>query len=330
MPRRPLGLSGDLGKPSRRLEWIMLVSRPPTCGRVTPRISERPPSVFRVQPLLTPILDCPTLFHQDAPVRAEASGPDSGCRPSRPATRAVELEMTDHLIVLDDIPFEIDEIALRQRLHIDADSDQAAELAGLLDQAKATARPKAMYRIGFITQKEDLGVEIEGIRFSSRVLRVNLDAVHRVFAYVATCGVEIDHWAHTLDDVLHAFWAEAIKEAALRDAIKAMNEHIDEHYRPGHTSVMNPGSLLDWPLREQRPLFALLEDPTSLIGVQLTSSYLMVPNKSVSGMRFATEADFASCQLCPRDICPNRRAPYDAGLYERRYRPSSDTTDAHV
>jgi hypothetical protein len=87
---------------------------------------------------------------------------------------------------------------------------------------------------------------------------------------------------------------------------------------------MAPGSLTDWPLREQRPLFALLGDTEALVGVRLTDSCLMLPNKSVSGIRFPTEKHFESCQLCPRPDCPGRRAPYDADLYDRRYRQSSE------
>ncbi len=66
-------------------------------------------------------------------------------------------------------------------------------------------------------------------------------------------------------------------------------------------------------------LFALLGDVRSAIGVELTDSLLMVPRKSVSGILFVAEETFASCQLCPRQDCPNRRAPYDAGLFERKY-----------
>ncbi len=56
------------------------------------------------------------------------------------------------------------------------------------------------------------------------------------------------------------------------------------------------------------------------IGVELTPSFLMVPNKSVSGLRFPTEENWASCMLCPRPDCPNRRAPHDPELFERKYR----------
>lgn len=39
----------------------------------------------------------------------------------------------------------------------------------------------------------------------------------------------------------------------------------------------------DWPLTQQQPLFTLLGDPEASIGVQLTDSLLMIPNKSLSG-----------------------------------------------
>jgi hypothetical protein len=161
---------------------------------------------------------------------------------------------------------------------------------------------------------------IDGIRFSSRVLRVNLDQAHRVFAYLATCGVELQDWANLLSDPLEQYWANAIQEMVLRAATQAMNAHIVQHYQPGRTAAMAPGSLGEWPLPEQRPLFALLGSGTEVVGVRLLGSLLMTPTKSVSGIRFPTEEHFESCQLCPRSECPGRRAPYDETLYERKYR----------
>jgi hypothetical protein len=164
------------------------------------------------------------------------------------------------------------------------------------------------------------------VRFNSRVLRINLDSAHRVFPYVATCGAELWEWMNGLEDMLHRFWADAIAEMAVRVASQALDEHLAERYRPGSLSRMNPGSLGEWPIREQRALFKLLGDPEELIGVQLLKSCLMVPNKSVSGIQFPTEDGFVNCQLCPREDCPGRRAPYDPGLYGRKYR--SEATPA--
>jgi hypothetical protein len=111
---------------------------------------------------------------------------------------------------------------------------------------------------------------------------------------------------------------------ALRVAIQFLYDYLDARFQIPTSSTMNPGSLEDWPIQEQRPLFDLLGDPQQAIGVILNSSYLMQPTKSVSGVRFPLEETFASCQLCPRQNCPSRRAPYDPDLYEQKYRPPAN------
>ena len=106
-------------------------------------------------------------------------------------------------------------------------------------------------------------------------------------------------------------WMDEIKTTALGAARKAFLDRIETLYRPGPTSHMAPGSLEDWPIGEQSPLFSLFGDVESLIGVTLKDSFLMVPIKSVSGILFPTEVKFESCQLCPREGCPGRRAAFD-------------------
>jgi hypothetical protein len=224
------------------------------------------------------------------------------------------------LTILDQISFKPDMSLLRERLRIKDGSRYVARLEALAEEAQAVARPKALYKVALIDEKGPDYVVLDGVRFQSRVLAVNLDGVHRVFPYVATCGRELQEWADRLDDMLLSFWADAINELALRTAIAELDAHLVERFRPGMTATMNPGSLGEWPLREQRALFQLLENPTSQIGVQLTKSCLMVPSKSVSGIQFPTSTGFFNCQLCPREDCPNRRAPYDPQLYEEKYR----------
>ena len=222
--------------------------------------------------------------------------------------------------VLDDIPFEIDIEALLEHLHVDRSSAQAEAIVRLANAAQTVGRPKALYRPVFIESRTDESIVADGITFRSRVLRVNVDHAHRIFPFVATCGRELDGWAAGFDDMLHRFWTDAICRMALHTAISAFSDHLDDHLVPGPTSTMSPGSLADWPTEEQANLFALLGDTKRLIGVELTDSCLMVPTKSVSGIRFPTDTRFENCQLCPRERCPGRRAPYENGLYEKKYR----------
>ena len=222
-------------------------------------------------------------------------------------------------VVLERIFFQFDPEDLGKRLHLNGASPHLREALGLGEEAQRIGRPKATYRLAFIGEKGDDLVVIEGARFRSRILRVNLDRTQRVFPYVATCGVELEAWAHEIKDTLCRFWAETIKEMALRCAHTALERDLEERYRPGNLSRMSPGSLADWPLQEQRPLFELLGEAVERIGVRLNESLLMIPTKSISGIRFPTEENFESCQLCPREICPNRRAPYDSALFERKF-----------
>lgn len=223
-------------------------------------------------------------------------------------------------IVLDRIRYRADIDALAKRLRISRESADYDDLVALAQEAESIARPKAMYGVGYIEDRGDDYVEIAGTRFTSRILRVNLEQAHRAFLYVATCGTELEAWAHALKDLLQRYWADAIQEAALRAATRALYDDLKDRFRPGETSAMAPGSLGEWPLSEQRALFSALGNVRRTIGVELSDSLLMIPAKSVSGIRFPTTESFESCQLCPRAGCPGRRAAYDASLYDRRYR----------
>ncbi|MCB9452826.1 MAG: vitamin B12 dependent methionine synthase [Anaerolineaceae bacterium] len=234
------------------------------------------------------------------------------------------------MAILDQIPFQPNVETLCRRLRIASGNDLEADLLRLVAEATAIARPKVDYMVAGIDDKSAADqVVIQGIPLTSRVLRVNLEQARRVFIYVATCGTELEAWAASKTDMLERYWADEINELALHTALAALDKHLTEMYQPGPTSDMNPGSLADWPLTEQRAVFTLLGDPAATIGVRLTDSYLMLPVKSVSGLRFPTEQSFESCQLCPIENCPARRAPYSQDLFAAKYEPqaSNNTTD---
>ncbi|OHD74451.1 MAG: hypothetical protein A2177_16040 [Spirochaetes bacterium RBG_13_68_11] len=222
-------------------------------------------------------------------------------------------------IVLDDIAFRVDRQQLSKRLGVDCGDDLGAELAALVSDAERLGRPRVMYRLAGVDERDESETVIDGVTFASRVLAVNLRPAHQVFPYVLSCGAELQAWSERFADPLAGFWAETIKEFSLGSAMARFLAHVEDVFHVGASSIMNPGSLPDWPLREQAPLFRLLGDVAGAIGVTLSESFVMLPTKSVSGILFPTDSAFASCQLCQREACPNRRAPYDPGLFERRY-----------
>ncbi|HOB91900.1 MAG: vitamin B12 dependent-methionine synthase activation domain-containing protein [Bacillota bacterium] len=219
--------------------------------------------------------------------------------------------------VLDNIPVEFDTESLIKACRIEPMSEDADAFHKLIDKAREIARPKAVYREAFIEDRSDNTVVVEGVKFTSAMLAKNLADVERVFAFVATCGHEMDQVDLPVDDFLAEYWWDQIKAAALGCASAYLDEHLRSRFRLDKTAQMHPGSgeVEVWPIQQQKELFSLLGDVRGLIGVELTESFLMVPNKSVSGVIFATGKDFRSCQVCQRNNCPNRMAEFDENLW---------------
>jgi len=216
------------------------------------------------------------------------------------------------------IPFELDLEGLLKEAHVESGTDDAAGFEELLNRAREVAKPKALYKECFIQLKGEETITIDNITFATRALRMNLDQVERVFPYVATCGKEVDEINIPESDFLSRYWLDIIKAALLRVSCCHLESLLVQKYKLGKTSVMSPGSgdVNVWPIKQQKELFSLFGDVEDLIGVRLTESFLMLPNKSVSGVRFPTEIDFQSCQLCHRENCFSRKAPFNEELWE--------------
>ncbi len=222
--------------------------------------------------------------------------------------------------VLRDIPIDLELGKLLKRMHIRENSHYIEKIAWeLIDIARPIASPKAVYEVCYVENKNKDSLDICGVRFTSQLLRVNLDRRTRVFPYIATCGRELDEIAITPRDFMKSYCLDVIKEMILRSAISYLENYLKRTYALEQVSRMNPGSLASWPVTQQKELFSIFGNVEELIGVKLTESYLMIPVKSVSGIFFPTEVKFESCQLCPWEICRERRAPYDPEL-AKKYR----------
>jgi len=220
--------------------------------------------------------------------------------------------MNESLVVLDDIAFAPDIANFLKAIRIDEESELAAGATELFEWAAPFIRPKALHRISFINERDGDSVAVDNVVFTSRALVENLTDVERVFAFVATCGTELEGVAYDRDPFMGPFWLDGLKAMALQTAMAALKTDLEDRYGLGDFVAMNPGSAdVDvWPIEQQKSLFALCGEVEDLIGVTLTDSYLMLPTKSVSGVYFETDKTFINCQLCTREMCPSRRAKY--------------------
>ena len=219
--------------------------------------------------------------------------------------------------IIDNTTINLDVSTIVTQARVKTGSKAQTQLEKLIDAAQTIAHPKAMYKVAYIETRSGETVTIDDRIFTSRILRVNLDKTERVFVYLATCGEELDQWSAQFDDLLTQYWADLIKQSALFSIKQLLQEHIELHFRPGQISYMSPGSLEDWPITQQQPLFQLLDGAHKSIGMRLTDTCLMIPTKSVSGIYFSNEENFESCQLCQRSKCQSRRAAYSPAKWEK-------------
>jgi hypothetical protein len=218
--------------------------------------------------------------------------------------------MTNVFEIIKDFPFELNPEEIIQSLGLTARKPQIiSTIKEYTEKVLPVAKPKALYKVAYIDHKLPDSLEIDGVKFTSRILRINLDKVERVFPYIVTCGNELEGSFREVD-ILGSFCLDIIKNNIIKSTVSYLSNYINEHYKLAGASHMNPGSLKDWPLKEQKQLFSLFGNVEEAIGVKLTESCIMYPLKSASGIYFPTEVTFQSCQLCPRQKCVGRRAPF--------------------
>jgi hypothetical protein len=217
--------------------------------------------------------------------------------------------MTPHI---ESFPYVPDTDRILEKLHLERDSEEAEDFLALLaDLAPRVTPAAAILEAAVSLDAPEPDVRVGGEIFHGALLRSKVAGAEVVWPFVATCGRAGYDWMNALSDPLERFWAEYVLEDALDAAWRGMEEYFHHNVYAGKTASIAPGSLPEWPIEEQRPLFRLLGDAPERCGVVLTESLLMLPNKSVSGIRFPSEEGYVSCAYCRRENCPRRRAEYD-------------------
>lgn len=225
--------------------------------------------------------------------------------------------MTAETYIFDSIPFAAD-IAVLDADPMFGGSSEDPAVAALWETAVQAARPKAIVACVDVLHNGDRVSEVGGQPVNSIVLDNSLGGLHRAFAYVATCGTELNDWNPGGNgDAKDAL--RTLRMLALRAALEYASRQIRERFQITKLAAVNPGSLPEWPLSEQKKLFAMLGDVQGMTGVTLGTSMFMSPVESSSGLWFETEREYQNCMVCTRLDCIGRRAPYDEKL-AKRYR----------
>ena len=213
--------------------------------------------------------------------------------------------------VLVDFDFAVSIEVLSAKCRAKVGTEQYDRLLWLYEMAYKVGRPKALLVEAAAEDVNAETVRVGGVGIVSPFVREKLLQSPVAYAYLLTCGQEVDDWSKTLTDIVDVFYVDELKKLWLGCAEKAVRAEVRKRLAPDVSlSSLNPGSLPQWPIEGQRELFRVLGDTEGTVGVRLTENCLMLPSKSVSGMLFQDHTGHVNCALCPRENCPNRRVPY--------------------
>lgn len=222
-------------------------------------------------------------------------------------------------ILLKDLNFLISPHDISKKLNLFLEKNIEI-IKNLIRESKKIAIPKAIFKECFIDDKGFNFVTLNGINLNSRVISVNLSKENRAFPYIVTCGTELKDWYISKEDTFEKKIAELITQEILIQCHSFLKKHIEKSFNTGNLSRVNPGSTIDWNLKEQKNIFNILGDEIKSIGVTLDSNFLMNPSKTYSGIYFHNETDYKNCYMCSTNGCPLREENYDKNYYDRYYK----------
>jgi hypothetical protein len=228
----------------------------------------------------------------------------------------VTLEVVMKLVIIEAKDIRLNKKAIIEKLRID-ESD-IEEFDAVFDKCMSVAAPKYLYDKKEITEICEDSVNVEGDVIKSRIAAKNLSNCGYVYPYLCTCGKEVYDYANTIDDTFVGYWADMIMQEMVYVAIKLMYQDVRKEYGIRKSAGINPGSTVDWHISGQTALFSMLKGKVGETGIELTPSYLMLPQKSTSGIIYESDENYVNCQYCKRVNCPNRRKEYSGYLEEKQ------------
>jgi len=162
--------------------------------------------------------------------------------------------------------------------------------------------PKALYaQINFSSDKEGLKLNGQEIYFYSRKLKIFTShssakaekeispeefKTNKLVVYVVTIGPGVDEKVKNLTadgHIFEAYLLNGIGAGAAEMVANDLNLYINDTYGNGTAYKRFSPGYGDWPVTDQAKVFKLL-NPEKNIGVKLTDSYIMLPEKSTSGI----------------------------------------------
>ena len=218
------------------------------------------------------------------------------------------------------VDVEIDKMQVGHYMGYDGDYKLSPRISSLIDDyiedAHYLIEPSYSYVIKDVERVQNSIIVIEGSSiFKSRNIARLLEHCPKVAVFIVTIGRHLEEETHRLAQdglILHAAAMDAIGSAAVEEVIGFVQSRIEEMAgAQGLVSSLRFGpGYCDWDITQQEALFRIVSG--GAVGVRLTERFLMIPQKSVSGIiglgpPDGNVANYNPCKTCKKDDCPSRR-----------------------
>lgn len=210
-----------------------------------------------------------------------------------------------------EIEYQVNEELLYKLLKTDKSTFIGERAIELAEKYKDEIKPKYIFRKFTIDSVTDNTVTIENKVFHSKVLAKKLLGQNDAYFYIATCGKEIDEICKSHSDPIDNYILDQIAYTGYICALNEMYKFLSDNLGINKFISLQPGSVPDWSVEEVIQIFDIFGHDYKNIGVNVLESGLIDPLKSTSGILYQTEETFHSCEICKKENCPNRLAPYD-------------------
>ncbi len=213
-------------------------------------------------------------------------------------------------IVLE-IPVHFTAEELARLCRVSTDSAAFGVVEESLDAVNENAAPKAVIKWATVDRVEGDFTTVDGAVFQSKVVADKLKDTPRVFLSVITAGGGLEACGEFDGDPFLDTFNGALLAHATGYTIRTMKERFGFD----GSSMLNPGSLPDWPIRNNFTLFDLIGNVEE-IGVTIRENGYMKPWNTTSHIHFSGHG-YQNCSLCRKYDCVGRRAKFDHNEYVR-------------
>lgn len=192
-------------------------------------------------------------------------------------------------------------------------------IKSFVDKSYNLIEPKVLYTEKAIKKIENGSVILKGnISLKSPRLSGALKKCGRVAVFLSTIGEALDNKINELmkqKKLSEAYIFDAIGSIAAEETAERFQKKFDanaERNKERTTVRFSPG-YCDWQIQEQKKIFQIIDN--TLIDVELNSSCLMSPRKSVSGVfgigniKDVNKSKTNQCRFCGLQSCIARRHP---------------------